>query len=345
MSPNTTASTGARPGEEEVRRQPRPLVNILPAEQHVVFLQDRLDLFLRELLADRAAMLVEHHAARLVQHLPPALPRHVAQVGVFQVEGLQQLVESAELEKLATVEGATSAAAVEAGKEVVDCVVDAMAHAQAAVLPPALRQAGLFADFGRIGEEDLAGYREDFGIAEAFQQRRQEVRSHSHVAVQQHHDVVLRRAEAGIRSAAEAQVLRQREHGHIGKRRRAENRRCHRSTRCPPPGSRSPDCRPAPCGCWECISPAGPCPFQLGITTVAARLAVARPSARARAAAACFQQRSTTTSAKKLIAMRNGESSSSGSARMQAFQKSHVRARGPGLPCAPASPIARRAPN
>ena len=152
-------------------------------------------------------MLVEYHAARLVEHLPAALPCHVAEVGVFQVEGLQQAVESAELEELRAVEGATSAAAVEAGKQVVDRVVDAVTHAQAAVLPPALREAGLFAELGRVGEEDLAGDGEDLGIAEAFQQRRQKIRSHAHVAVQQDDDLVLRGAEAGIGAAAEAQVL------------------------------------------------------------------------------------------------------------------------------------------
>ena len=87
-----------------------------------------------------------------------------------------------------------------------------MAHAQAAVLPPALRQAGLLADLGRVAEEDLAGDGEDLGIGEAFQQRRQEIGGHAHVAVQQHDDVVLGGAEAGVGAAAEAQILRQRQH-------------------------------------------------------------------------------------------------------------------------------------
>ena len=113
----------------------------------------------------------------------------------------------------------TAAAAVEAGIQIVDCAVDAVAYAQAAILPPALRKAGLLADLGGIAEENLAGDGEDLGIAEALQQRRQEIGSHPHVAVQQHHDVVLRGAEAGIGAAAEAQVLRQRQHRHIGKRR------------------------------------------------------------------------------------------------------------------------------
>ena len=203
-------------------------------------------------------MLVEDHAARLVEHLPAALPRHVAEVGVFQIEGLQQMVEAAEFEKLRAVEGAAAAAAVEAGEEVVDRVVDAVADAQAAVLPPALREAGLLAELGRVAEEDLAGDGEDLGIAEAFQQRRQEIRRHAHVAVQQHHDVVLGGAEAGIGAAAEAQVLRAGRARSPRETLRAGNRRCHRWSRCPPPGSRWPGCRRARCGCSGCTSRAGP---------------------------------------------------------------------------------------
>src|ERR1035437_7822441 len=139
---------GAGPGEEEVRRQAWPLVNILPAEKDVVLLEDCLDLLFGELLADGAPVFVEYHAARLVQDLPTALPCHVAEVGVFQVEGFQQPVESAEFEKLRAVEGATAAAAVEAGEEVVDCIVDAVPDTQAAVLPPALGEAGLLTEPG-----------------------------------------------------------------------------------------------------------------------------------------------------------------------------------------------------
>ena len=85
-----------------------------------------------------------------------------------------------------------------------------MAHAQAAILPPALRQAGFFAQLGRVGEEDLAGDGEHIGVVEAFQQRREEIGRHPHIAVQQDHDVVFRRAESGVGAAAESQVARQR---------------------------------------------------------------------------------------------------------------------------------------
>ena len=71
-----------------------------------------------EMLADGAAMLVIHDALRLVEHLPAALPGHVAEVGVFQIERREQRIEAAELQKFAPVEGAGSAAAVEAGIEI-----------------------------------------------------------------------------------------------------------------------------------------------------------------------------------------------------------------------------------
>ncbi len=66
----------------------------------------RLDVLRRELLPDGAAMLVKHDAARLVEHLPAALPGHVAEVGIFQVEGRQQGIEAAQFEELVAVEGA-----------------------------------------------------------------------------------------------------------------------------------------------------------------------------------------------------------------------------------------------
>src|SRR5690348_12338308 len=173
-----------------MRCQAWHFVNVLPAEENVILLEDCLNLIVGELLADGAAMLVEYHAARLVVDLPAALPRYETQVRVLQVEGFQQRVEAAEFEELGAVESAAPAAAVEAGIEIVDCPVDAVAYAQAAILPPALREARLFADLGRVGEEDLAGNGEDFGIAEAFEQRRKKIGSHSHVAVQQDYDVV-----------------------------------------------------------------------------------------------------------------------------------------------------------
>src|ERR1039458_9502729 len=146
---------GAGPCEEKVGGEARPLVDIFPAEEKVVLLEDGLDLLVRELLADGALVLVEYDAARLIEYLLATLPGHVAEVGVCQVEGFEERIEAAQFEEFGAVEGTASAAAVEAGEEIVDLFVDAMAHAQHAILPPALGEAGFFADLGGVAEEDL----------------------------------------------------------------------------------------------------------------------------------------------------------------------------------------------
>ena len=77
----------------------------------------------------------------------------------------------------------------------------------------------LFAFPGGIAEENLTGYGEHVGIVEPFQQRLQKIGRYPHVAVQQHHDLVLGRAESGVRSAAEAQIFRQRHQVYLRKAR------------------------------------------------------------------------------------------------------------------------------
>src|SRR5271168_4558437 len=109
-------------------------------------------------------MLVIHLAGRLVQDFPAAFPGLVAEVGVFEIEGMEQLVESAEFEKFAAIEGAGSAAAVKTRERRLDGVVDAMTHAQTSVFPPALRETGFFAALFGIAEINLAGDAEDFFI-------------------------------------------------------------------------------------------------------------------------------------------------------------------------------------
>src|SRR5687767_13195801 len=114
-----------------MRNQPRPIVNVFPAEQDEVFLQYGLDVFVAERLADGAAVLVIHHAPRLIVHLPAALPGKISEVGVFQIKRLEQRVEAAKLKELVPVESARTAAAVEAGIQAVDRRIVAMAHAKA----------------------------------------------------------------------------------------------------------------------------------------------------------------------------------------------------------------------
>src|SRR5437870_13899877 len=110
--------------------QPAPLVNILPAEEQEVFLQDRLDLVFTKTFADGAAMLVVDDAARLVEHFPAPLPRQISEVGVLQIEGPQQRVEAAQFEEFPAVEGARAAAATEARKATIDGRIDAVSHAE-----------------------------------------------------------------------------------------------------------------------------------------------------------------------------------------------------------------------
>src|SRR5690242_14947980 len=123
-----------------MRCQAPELVDVLPAEKQVVFLQNSLDLVFAKALADSAPVFVPDDAPRLIEHLPPALPGHVSQVGIFEVKGREKIVEAAELEELLAVECARPAAPVEAGKGILHRGINTVAHPHTAVLPPALRQ-------------------------------------------------------------------------------------------------------------------------------------------------------------------------------------------------------------
>src|SRR2546423_15469521 len=103
-----------------MRQQARRLVNVLPREQKIILFEHCLDQRFGERLADRAAVLVVNNAARLVKHFPSAFPGLVSEIGVLQVERRQERVEAAQLEEFAAVESAGAAAAIEAGKQVVD---------------------------------------------------------------------------------------------------------------------------------------------------------------------------------------------------------------------------------
>ena len=92
-----------------------------------------------------------------------------------------------------------------------------MADAKCPLLPPAFSQSGLLAELLGIGEEDLAGDGEDFLVGEPVQQWCEKIALHSHVAVEQHDDVVPRGAEACVRSAAEAEILFERDHANLRK--------------------------------------------------------------------------------------------------------------------------------
>ena len=69
-----------------MRPKPWPFVNVFPAEQNKVPLQDQIDLFTREPLSDGSAMLMIDHAPGLVQDLPAALPGEKAEIGVLEIK-------------------------------------------------------------------------------------------------------------------------------------------------------------------------------------------------------------------------------------------------------------------
>src|SRR6476661_4692294 len=92
-------------------------VDVFPAEKQEILVQNRLNIFRRELLSDRASVLVINNAARFIQHLPSAFPCHEPEVRVFQVERREQRIESAELEEFTPVESARSTPSVEARKK------------------------------------------------------------------------------------------------------------------------------------------------------------------------------------------------------------------------------------
>src|SRR5579871_1558510 len=139
-----------------MRDKPSLFMDVLPREQQVILLEHCLNLRFTEALADGSTVFVIHDTARLVQHLPAALPCHVPEVRIFQIERREQIVESAELQKFATVEGTRSADPVEAGKHVGEFFIDAMADLQIAIDPSAFRESGLFARLVRIAKKDLA---------------------------------------------------------------------------------------------------------------------------------------------------------------------------------------------
>ena len=89
-----------------------------------------------------------------------------------------------------------------------------MPDAQRSIFPPGLRQAGLFAQLVWVAEKDLARHGKYGFVGEGLQQWWKKVGFHAHVAVQQDHDVIFRRAKAGIRSAAESKVAIESQHAH-----------------------------------------------------------------------------------------------------------------------------------
>src|SRR2546423_6183699 len=106
-----------------MRAQLAPVVNVFPDPQDVILLEHCLDPFLTEALADGAAVLMIHDALRLIENFPAALPGQITEVGILEVKRLEQRVKAAQLEEFSPVEGAGTAASVEARILIADIVI------------------------------------------------------------------------------------------------------------------------------------------------------------------------------------------------------------------------------
>src|SRR3954454_7492524 len=133
---------------------------------------------------------MEDHTSRLVEHAPAALPGKHSEVCIFQIEGTQQLIEPAKLQKLPAVECTGTATGVEAGVQIPDCLVFAMANSQLPAGPPCLGKTSLFPLLVRVIEKDLARNSEYGLIPKTIEQRLEKIGRDAHVAVQQNNDVV-----------------------------------------------------------------------------------------------------------------------------------------------------------
>ena len=89
-----------------------------------------------------------------------------------------------------------------------------MPDTQRSVLPPGLRQASLFTQLIGVAKKDLARHREYGFVGEPFQERREKLTIHAHVAIEQHDDVILGGAKASVRSSAKSQVAVKRQYSH-----------------------------------------------------------------------------------------------------------------------------------
>src|ERR1700730_761849 len=92
-----------------------------------------------------------------------------------------------------------------------------MAHPQAAILPPSLSETGFLPNLLGIAEKDLAGYSEHFFVVKCIEQRRQKMLLNPHVAVEEHDDVIFRRAKTSVRAASETEVVIERQQSDRGK--------------------------------------------------------------------------------------------------------------------------------
>ena len=89
-----------------------------------------------------------------------------------------------------------------------------MSEVDIAVHPTAHRKSRFLTALVGIREEDLRGNREYSWVAKAVDQGLQKFWLDLHVVIQQHNDVILRGADACVRTATEAQISAHFKHSH-----------------------------------------------------------------------------------------------------------------------------------
>ena len=165
-------------------------MNVFPAIKNYVLINNGVDELFRKFLANGAAMFVIHNACRLIQHLPAALPGGEAQVCIFVVEGPEDLVESAQLQKLPAVKGAGAAAGVRAGERNSNRRINMVTGPKTTPFPPNLGQSCFFATARRVRKKDLAGHGEHQRIRKRLEERKEKICFHPHIIVQQNNNIV-----------------------------------------------------------------------------------------------------------------------------------------------------------
>ena len=81
-------------------------VNVFPAKEQKVLLQNRLNKIRVESLADRAPMFVMDDARGLVEDFPTTLPRKETEIGVLKIERSEKRIEATKLEEFSPIERA-----------------------------------------------------------------------------------------------------------------------------------------------------------------------------------------------------------------------------------------------
>ena len=224
----------SRPREREMRKQARPFVDVLPAEQQEVLLQHPLDEFRREFFSDgsrgaRGTLCSAAGTTPSTRASTPCIPSRCLPDRTARAHDRTRPARG-------TCAGRKRRIRRRRRSRDTDPVIAAsipMPHAQATVLPPALAsgrslRAAFAGSLKKIWQETA----KTSGSRNPSSRGARNPWSTRMSLFSSDHDVVLRRAKAGVRSTTEAEVLRKQQHPYEGNTLR-QTPRCRPSSRCP----------------------------------------------------------------------------------------------------------------